>query len=171
MYEMILSFITAFCPTFVIFLKYHISPVKLFMGDSGSLLLDVMDIISAIEFIELHKIITYPDLMLKVAYALTIASLILTLFNTHRFFSIRLYHVKSPSYTDRFHIHNLLIDNSLYHMTAILTLVELNIIFIAMAFFLEDKGNFLVLMAILGLALSMIFLLHQHARSNKALNL
>jgi hypothetical protein len=56
-------------------------------------------------------------------------------------------------------------------MTAILTLVELNIIFIAMAFFLEDKGNFLVLMAILGLALSMIFLLHQHARSNKALNL
>ena len=136
----------------VAFLKYNVSPAKIFMGDTGSLLIGMMVSILAIQFIELQKTITDANLVIKAAPAFTIAALILPLFDTLRVFTIRLYRGKSPFYPDRSHIHHLLIDSGLSHMAATLILVIVNIIFIAMAFFMQDKGNLHVLTSIFILA-------------------
>ena len=151
----------------VAFLKYNISPAKIFMGDTGSLLIGMMVSILAIQFIELQKTITDANLVIKAAPAFTIAALILPLFDTLRVFTIRLYRGKSPFYPDRSHIHHLLIDSGLSHMAATLILVLVNIIFIAMAFFMQDKGNLHVLTSIFVLALFMTFILHRHANKSK----
>ena len=164
----ILSF--AMVGSLVAFLKYNISPAQIFMGDTGSLLIGLMVSILAIQFIELQKTITNPDLVIKAAPAFTIATLILPLFDTLRVFTIRLYHGKSPFYPDRSHIHHLLIDSGYSHMKATIILITVNIIFIIIAFFLQERGNLMVLLAILGLALLMTFILQQHAKKKKVVD-
>ena len=49
-------------------------------------------------------------------------------------------------------------------MKATLILVLVNVIFIGVAFYLQDRGNLIVLAAILGLATLMTYFLHRHAQ-------
>jgi UDP-N-acetylmuramyl pentapeptide phosphotransferase/UDP-N-acetylglucosamine-1-phosphate transferase len=148
----------------VAFLKYNVSPAKIFMGDTGSLLIGMMVSILAIQFIELQKTIPNQELVIQAAPAFVVATLILPLFDTLRVFVIRLYNGKSPFYPDRSHIHHLLIDSGFTHMKATLILLLVNVIFIGVAFYLQDRGNLIVLASILGLALLMTFFLHRHAQ-------
>lgn len=162
----ILSFATA--GSLVAFLKYNFTPAKIFMGDTGSLLVGMMVSILAILFIELQKTITDPDLVIKAAPAFVIATLILPLFDTIRVFIIRAYRGLSPFRPDRRHIHHLLIDSGCTHMQGTLVLIAVNLIFIAIAYYMQDRGNLLVLFIVLGLALILTFFLNRYANKIKS---
>jgi UDP-GlcNAc:undecaprenyl-phosphate/decaprenyl-phosphate GlcNAc-1-phosphate transferase len=142
----------------IAFLKYNVTPAKIFMGDTGALLLGLVCSILAIKFIELHNDMVNSEYTFASAPSIAIAILILPLFDTLRVFVLRVYEGRSPFSPDRKHIHHILIDLGLTHMQATGVLFLTNILFIIMAVMLQDVGNFSLLIIILSIALIMSLL-------------
>ncbi len=162
----ILSFATT--GALVAFLKYNFTPARIFMGDTGSLLVGMMVSILALKFVEWQGLIKDESLVYNSAPAFVIATLILPLFDTLRVFTIRIYRGVSPFHPDRRHIHHLLIDSGLTHTRATITLFVVNSLFIMFAFLMKDKGNLLVLAFVLFLATVLTFFLNRYANRVKA---
>lgn len=137
----------------IAFLKFNVTPAKIFMGDTGSLFMGVVCAILAIKFIEIQNVME-PGMpfALKAVPAVAIGILILPLFDTLRVFTTRALKGKSPLSPDRTHIHHLLIDFGYSHMQATGILVVVNIVFIIMVFTMQDVGSLWLLLMTLGLA-------------------
>lgn len=124
------------------FLNYNITPAKIFMGDTGSLLLGLICSILAIKFIETNNaIISNPVAYGKLVNytfssvpAVTMGILILPIFDTMRVFTTRILKGKSPFRPDRTHIHHILLDLGLSHMQATAALFITNVLFILFVF-------------------------------------
>jgi len=134
----------AMTASLIAFLYFNYHPARIFMGDSGSLLLGMVNAILVIKFISAAdaKGVILP---LTSSVALGFSILIVPLLDTLRVFSIRIYNGRSPFSPDRNHIHHLLLDRGLNHSKVTLTCVGLNIIFIAMAFMARPIGSTILL--------------------------
>lgn len=148
----------------IAFLKYNVTPAKIFMGDTGSLLVGLICAILTIKFIEYHNIIPDSQYAVTSAPAVAIGILILPLFDTLRVFVIRILKGKNPLTPDRNHIHHLLIDAGLSHMQATSLLIFVNICFIVMVVLFQSIGNLNLLILILMVAVSLTALLYYVAR-------
>ncbi len=129
----------------IAFMIFNHHPAKIFMGDSGSLMIGLINAILVIKFI---NIADDPSTVIRVnsVVAVAFAILIVPLLDTLRVFGIRIFNGKSPFTPDRNHVHHLLLDNGLSHPTVTLTCVALNIGFIALAWFGQPLGpNYLML--------------------------
>lgn len=142
----------------IAFLKYNITPARIFMGDAGALLVGLICAILTIKFIEVHRTIDSVYAIQSVP-AVAIGILILPLFDTFRVFVTRIVKGRSPFTADRNHIHHLLIDCGLTHMHATSILLLVNAFFIFLVFKLQGIGTFNLLLVILGIASLLIVLL------------
>lgn len=133
------------------FLKYNITPAKIFMGDTGSLLLGLVCSILTISFIDINKDLDHAWAINSVP-AVAIGILILPLFDTLRVFTTRVLKGKSPLYPDRTHIHHLLLDKGLSHMQATVLLVVVNVAFIALVLLLQNIGTLYLTLLLLFIA-------------------
>lgn len=153
------------------FLKYNVTPAKIFMGDTGSLLLGLVCSILIIEFIDFNRVLTQQQHPYRIASgpAVAVGIIVLPLFDTLRVFITRAFKGKSPFHPDRTHIHHLLLDTGLSHMQATLLLVFVNIAFIIMVYLLQDLGslNLLVLLTIIATFLSTSLYLHVTRKNRK----
>jgi UDP-N-acetylmuramyl pentapeptide phosphotransferase/UDP-N-acetylglucosamine-1-phosphate transferase len=117
----------------VAFLLFNFQPAKIFMGDTGSLLIGLINSILVIKFINVSESSTMP---MSSGPAIGIALLFIPLLDTLRVFSIRMLKRRSPFSPDRNHIHHLLLDRGLSHKNIVLTLVAVNlVVIIASAYF------------------------------------
>ena len=129
----------------VAFLIFNHQPAKIFMGDSGSLMIGLINSILVIKFINVANspLAVVP---LQSAVAIGFAILIVPLLDTLRVFSIRIFKGRSPFTPDRNHVHHLLLDRGLSHAAVSFTCVAINIVFIAMAYLGKSLGpNYLLL--------------------------
>lgn len=153
----------------VAFLKYNFTPAKIFMGDTGTLLVGLVSAILTIKFIEVHKGLEDHPFAFNAAPALAVSALIFPLFDTLRVFVLRAIKNQSPFQPDRRHIHHLLIDSGLSHMQATTILVIVNACFMVMAFSLQGIGTFNLLILILIIAIILTAFLYSFA-SRKNVN-
>src|SRR2546430_12811473 len=98
----------------VAFLIFNFSPAKIFMGDTGSLLIGLLNSIFVVKFIAVASDSQF-GFALESAPALGFAILIVPLFDTLRIFSLRIFNRRSPFSPDRNHIHHFLLDLGLSH--------------------------------------------------------
>lgn len=139
------------------FLKYNFSPAKIFMGDTGSLILGLISAILAIKFIDInHSLPPDEPFKLEAGPAVAIGILILPLYDTIRVFMTRAFRGQSPFKADRRHIHHLLIDCGYSHIKTTTVLVVVNMVFITGVFFFHDKMNMHTLL-MLELAVMSVF--------------
>ena len=96
------------------FLIYNFSPAKIFMGDTGSLLIGLVNSILVIKFI---NIAGTPDskFPLEAAPAIGFAILSVPLFDTLRVFGQRILDRRSPFSPDRSHVHHFLLEIGFSH--------------------------------------------------------
>jgi UDP-GlcNAc:undecaprenyl-phosphate/decaprenyl-phosphate GlcNAc-1-phosphate transferase len=140
----------------VAFLKYNFSPARIFMGDTGALLLGLILSILVIQFIETNQsVLGKSPFAVAAAPAVAIGILILPLFDTLRVFTIRILRKRSPFSPDRLHIHHLLVDSGLTHMQATGILVAVSLSFIAFVLLMQHIGTF----QLLGLTILIAFVL------------
>ena len=141
----------------IAFLKYNFTPAKIFMGDTGSLLVGLVSSILIIKFIQCHDPALMTPERAKYTFdsvpAVAIGILILPLFDTLRVFTIRILKGKSPFSPDRTHIHHLLLDYGFSHMQSTGLLVAVNIGFICLVFYLQNIGLHNLLFVVIGLAI------------------
>ena len=126
----------AMCGSLLAFLIFNRSPARIFMGDTGSLLIGLINAILVVQFINMSG---SPDAVvpLHASPAIAIALLIIPLFDTLRVFSIRIFNRRSPFSPDRNHIHHILLDRGMTHKAVSFTLIVVNIFFVAVAYFLS----------------------------------
>ncbi len=91
------------------FLIYNFSPAKIFMGDTGSLLLGLVNSILVIKFINVagNPVSNFP---IAAAPAIGFSILMIPLFDTLRVFGLRILDRRSPFSPDRTHVHHFLLD-------------------------------------------------------------
>ncbi|MEM6725606.1 MAG: MraY family glycosyltransferase, partial [Bacteroidota bacterium] len=150
----------------VAFLKYNYTPAKIFMGDTGALLIGLIISILSIKFIDLNKGLDHPWAVKSVP-AVAVGVMIIPLFDTLRVFTIRILKGRSPFSPDRNHIHHLLLDMGCSHMQGTLILSLFNIGFIALVFSLQHIGNLNLLFIVLGIALLLTTILHLVVRKKR----
>jgi UDP-N-acetylmuramyl pentapeptide phosphotransferase/UDP-N-acetylglucosamine-1-phosphate transferase len=110
------------------FLIFNFSPAKIFMGDSGSLVIGVFLCVLAIKLIEfpVQKLDWFWVKVNKPVFA--ISSLIYPLLDTLRVFIIRALKGQSPFNADRNHLHHKLVDGGYTHTQTVLIIYSFSII-------------------------------------------
>ncbi len=148
------------------FLIYNFSPAKIFMGDTGSLLLGLINSILVIKFI---NVAGNPASILPIesAPALGFAILMIPLFDTLRVFSLRILDRRSPFSPDRTHVHHFLLDLGLSHRMVTVVCVSVNISFIILAYFLRHLGTTTLLGILLLSAFIFIGIIYYSRPKNK----
>ena len=145
------------------FCYYNRTPAKIFMGDTGSLTLGIISSILAIKFVELNRTSNF----IISAPTLTIAIMIIPIFDTVRVFTIRLFQGRSPFSADRNHIHHALVNRGFTHVKSTFIFASINILVILFAFFFQEMGKYFncremnaeILLLIIFLALGLLSLL------------
>jgi UDP-N-acetylmuramyl pentapeptide phosphotransferase/UDP-N-acetylglucosamine-1-phosphate transferase len=141
------------------FLLYNFSPAKIFMGDTGSLLIGLVNAILVIKFINIAPTVTarFP---MEAAPAVGFSILFVPLFDTLRVFGLRILNRRSPFSPDRNHVHHLLLDLGLSQRSVTMLCVGINICFIALAYFMRQQGTTIVMATLFGLAISLFGILY-----------
>ena len=156
----------AMAGSLVAFIIFNHHPAKIFMGDSGSLMIGLVNSILVIKFINVANS-PFVAVPVPAAVAIGFSILIVPLLDTLRVFSIRIANGRSPFTPDRNHIHHLLLDNGLSHAAVTLTCVTINVCFIAMAWMGRSLGPNYLLLILLTLAFSGIGLLYYNKNRRK----
>jgi len=116
---------------------------KIFMGDTGSLIVGFIISILTLKFLSLRPE-DYEGLpfLLENAPIIAISILIVPLFDTARVFALRIANKKSPFSPDRNHVHHILIDFwGLSHKQASFIIGCFNIIFVVLFIILGSKAK------------------------------
>jgi UDP-N-acetylmuramyl pentapeptide phosphotransferase/UDP-N-acetylglucosamine-1-phosphate transferase len=119
------------------FLKYNFHPARIFMGDSGSLVVGMILSILAINCISYGLVfekISYPNKGPLIAMGF----LAIPLFDSLRVFIVRIYNGKNPLHAGREHIHHALLDLGLGHTRTAGALYLLSFCLIVACYFLLE---------------------------------
>ena len=145
------------------FLIFNHHPAKIFMGDSGSLMIGLVNAILVIKFITVadSPAITIP---VESSVVVGIAILIVPLTDTLRVFSIRIFKGSSPFTPDRNHVHHLLLERGFKHPRITFFCTVLNLLFIAVAYFGRSLGPTYLFLIILSIAFSGLAVLSYYKR-------
>ncbi len=123
------------------FLVFNFNPARIFMGDSGSLIIGAVISVLAIQLIEspTEKLtaLGYQNVATPV---LAMAILAYPLLDTLRVFIIRALKGKSPLSADRNHLHHKLQDRKMGHKKTVIIIYIFSLVMIAQAFFIQFEN-------------------------------
>ncbi len=141
----------ALAGSLIAFLIFNHSPAKIFMGDSGSLMVGLVSSIMVIKFISLAD---SQDVAIPIQNAVVVgfAILIVPLLDTLRVFSVRIFNGQSPFTPDRNHVHHLLLDRGLSHTAVTIILASVNIAFILFALLAKGLGTTWLMLTMVSIA-------------------
>ena len=153
----------------IAFLRYNLSegPKKIFMGDTGSLVIGFTLAVFAIRFNELDAR-GMSVINLESAPSISIAILIVPLFDTLRVVLLRLRYHQSPFTADHRHIHHMMLRAGFSHHEATLYISLFNVLLIGLAFLLDGIGIFPLGVVLLMLCLSATFVLRRAVMKKEA---
>ena len=115
------------------FMPYNLNPAKIFMGDTGALLLGyVLSTVSVVGMFKTYALVTF---------VVPVLALFLPLFDTVCAFFRRLLRGQSPMHPDRGHLHHRLIDMGLSQKQAVAILYSLSAILGLCAVVLATTGT------------------------------
>ncbi len=151
-YAMMAFALTGALCAFLIF-NYH--PAKIFMGDSGSLLLGLVNAILVIKFITVADAVngSFP---ITSSVAVGFSILLVPLLDTMRVFSVRIAKGRSPFSADRNHIHHLLLDRGLNHSQVTYVCLLMNAAFIVLAYAGRSMGSTWLLGSMIAVSFVMV---------------
>jgi UDP-N-acetylmuramyl pentapeptide phosphotransferase/UDP-N-acetylglucosamine-1-phosphate transferase len=143
------------------FLVYNFQPAKLFMGDSGSLIIGLVLFVLAVKLIEFPVSRMLVNMEPVPKPVLTMAILAYPLVDTLRVFILRALKGRSPFSADKNHIHHKLLALGLSHRQTCFVLYGFSIGIILLTFkspAYSPNVSFLLVMSVAVLTLNSVFL-------------
>ena len=138
------------------FLQFNWAPSKVFMGDTGSLMIGFFLSIVTIKFIDLnYNLQAAHPFRFDSFVGPAVAVLIVPLYDTLRVFIKRMLRGKSPMHPDRTHLHHILLRLGCNHAQATGILGTVNVIFVLLALVLKSFPDMVVLPALIITALTL----------------
>ncbi|MFO8128951.1 MAG: MraY family glycosyltransferase [Bacteroidales bacterium] len=128
----------ALAGSLIAFLRYNFYPAKIFMGDTGSLVIGFTMSLLGI-FIIQHATAISSAINISGNIMIVISGILLIpVYDTIRVAIVRIQHKKSPFRPDKNHIHHLLTETGYNHKKAAIILYVSNLSIIAAGFLLKD---------------------------------
>lgn len=146
------------------FLIYNFSPARIFMGDTGSLFLGLVIAVLAVRFIRMDPGLL-KNMDISQTGAMAFAAVFVPIMDTVRVFLIRIYKGVSPFDRDVNHIHHILLHKGYSHLRVSLTLFFIELLMLALAFFVQPLGINALITSLLVSGLLLIWLF-SHIKSN-----
>jgi UDP-N-acetylmuramyl pentapeptide phosphotransferase/UDP-N-acetylglucosamine-1-phosphate transferase len=133
---------------------------KIFMGDTGSLLLGFLVAVVAISFCEFNRPDNQANLIYKMdsAPAVAIAILIVPIIDTIRVFMLRVSQGNSPFMADKNHIHHRMLALGFSHLQISLIIGAVNVGFVILGFSLRNLGMLKLTIVVLGLGMLVAYI-------------
>ena len=141
------------------FLIFNFQPAKIFMGDTGSLLIGLINAILVIKFINVANL---PNVKFPVesSPAIGFAILMMPLLDTLRVFAIRIFYRRSPFSPDRNHIHHLLLDKGLSHRSITILLASINLLVVGLVYMGRSLGCTVLILSVITFFFGFILVLY-----------
>lgn len=139
------------------FLYYNLSNYrasKIFMGDTGSMLLGFLLAFTCVCFIDIFidkNVSNIPRYHLESAPIIAVAILILPIVDTLNVIIVRLWNKKSPFEADKNHIHHKLLKLNLTHRRSSFYIIAYYLLIIIVTYFLRHTNVNLLLLIVLSL--------------------
>jgi hypothetical protein len=115
---------------------FNFPPARIFMGDSGSMLIGLVNAILLIKFIETGS--TAKSFPITSSIAVGLGILLIPLLDVLRVFIIRLTKGVSPFAPDRNHVHHLLLNKGFSHTKVTITLLIAAAGFAVISFYIQS---------------------------------
>ena len=153
------------------FMRFNLSrgKHKIFLGDTGSLILGLLVSVLTVRFLEYNHLITGGAKIVS-GPVVAMAVVILPLLDTSRVIIIRLFKGRSPFQAERSHIHHVLIGKGLSHPVATSVLLSVNVLILVVVLTVPDsRGNatFAVLLGLSFLFLTVLSFLNRNGGSGE----
>lgn len=145
------------------FLRFNISPAKIFMGDTGSLLLGFMTSILCIMFVNSYNAQTELATLIhgeKGALVVALSILFVPVFDSFRVFITRIIKGISPFKADRTHLHHYLLDLGFTHSRTVTILITANILIIVVSLVTQDYNPNIGILCIFALSVGLYSILY-----------
>mgnify|MGYP000868612799 FL=1 len=158
----------------VVFFYYNVfsNKKKIFMGDSGSLLLGYVFNVFIFSFFEMNAAKLIPETYQMVAApAVAFTVFIVPLFDTLRVMITRMKKRHSPFTADRNHVHHLMLSLGLQHRQVTFILMGISVLFIVLAIFMRTLPNGVVATTVLIISTLLTKLLWDFVDKKKKENL
>jgi UDP-N-acetylmuramyl pentapeptide phosphotransferase/UDP-N-acetylglucosamine-1-phosphate transferase len=155
------------------FLRFNLAPAKIFMGDTGSLIIGfIVSVLSILCINTYHTggsidaiVVSSPGVLV-----IALAILFIPVFDTFRVFTMRILRGHSPFHADRTHLHHYLLDIGLSHTRTVSVILTANIAVTAVALIMQHYNiNIAVgtmLLFMLGLYAILVYLRRTHLQIN-----
>ena len=144
---------------------------KIFMGDSGSLLLGYLMTAFVFHFCEINAYSAVPEaLHMSAAPAVAICVLTVPIFDTIRVSITRIKKHRSPFEPDKNHIHHLLLRTGLNHFQTTCVLLTASLLFIGLGILGRNWNMWLLMLADFGLATALTLVLWRIINKKMAAN-
>jgi UDP-GlcNAc:undecaprenyl-phosphate/decaprenyl-phosphate GlcNAc-1-phosphate transferase len=141
------------------FLKFNFTPAKIFMGDTGSLLIGLICGVMAIEFINLNQSLPngHPYFCAG-APVVALSTLFIPIYDTLRVFVRRMSKGHSPFHADKTHLHHMLLDGGFSHVQSTAILLVVNALLVVSSLLLQPLGvnKMLAVLAVLAVLLNLL---------------
>jgi UDP-GlcNAc:undecaprenyl-phosphate GlcNAc-1-phosphate transferase len=122
------------------FLRFNYHPARIFMGDSGSLVIGF--VIAVLAIVLTDKVRHFEGNMLfhgaKSVLLGALSLLFIPVFDTFRVFTVRIIKGKSPFTADRTHLHHFLLDLGFSHTKTVVIIGLCSLIIIGITFAIQD---------------------------------
>ena len=150
------------------FLFFNWQPSKIFMGDTGALMIGFLLSFMAIEFInQNYELPSGHSSKFQASISTALAVVIIPVFDTLRVIILRLRKFQSPFKADRNHLHHQFLNLGYSHAKSVIVLGLINIGFILLAWLLRSQSDKLILPIIIAICLAINFIV-KRAQLEKA---
>jgi UDP-N-acetylmuramyl pentapeptide phosphotransferase/UDP-N-acetylglucosamine-1-phosphate transferase len=139
------------------FLYFNFNPAKIFMGDTGSLVLGFVIAILCIRLMQVNVFALNPVLPHAPLFVLGIV--LIPVFDTLRVFAMRIWKGKSPFMADKTHIHHLLTNNGFTHGFAAKLICFIHGFILIEAYWLRELKQEFILAILIAFMLLVILIL------------
>lgn len=144
--------------TLLSFLIFNWQPSKIFMGDTGALLIGLLLSYYSIEFLNYNSALPEGHILkYQSSLGTLLCILIIPVFDTSRVVIFRLRKGLSPFKADKNHIHHQFLKLGFNHSKSVLSIASINLVFILLAWLLRNQPDAVILPLVVILCLFINF--------------
>jgi UDP-N-acetylmuramyl pentapeptide phosphotransferase/UDP-N-acetylglucosamine-1-phosphate transferase len=143
------------------FLYFNFNPAKIFMGDTGSLILGFVIAVLCIRLLQVN--VVEPNSILTHAPMFVLGTVMIPVFDTLRVFAVRIWRGQSPFVADKTHIHHLLTNSGFSHVFATRVICFVHAFILIEVYLLQSMRQELTLLFLVTFMI-LITLILKHSR-------
>ena len=138
------------------FLYFNFNPARIFMGDTGSLMLGFIIAVLCVQLMKVNAI--HPSPVVPNIYVFTLGIVMIPVFDTLRVFGTRIWKGRSPFSADKTHIHHLITNKGFTHGFAARLICVFHGFILILVYWMKDWKPELQVVVLLGCMLTLVYL-------------